>query len=138
MLSGNFYFYSYRDPAIAQTLKAFDEAIQIGLDGGFSESELEEAKLEMVQGLDAPISPGSRGEVAYGWWREKRTTEVRQAFRDRLLALTSQDVIDAIANEIAPNAKRGATVVFAGRELLEKENETLKSEGLPTLPIETI
>jgi Zn-dependent M16 (insulinase) family peptidase len=137
-MSGNFYFYSYRDPNILSTLKAFEEAVQHVLEGNFDESDLEEAKFEMIQGLDSPVSPGSQAEVAYGWWREGRTLDVRQAFRNQLLALTREEVIDAVERIIAKQMDKGTTVVFAGKELLERANQELRAEGKHPLLIEGI
>lgn len=134
-MAGNFYFYSYRDPNISSTLNAFDESIETVVSGKFDQEDLEEAKLEVIQSLDAPIAPGSRGDVAYNWMREGRTREVRQAFRDRLLSLSPQEVSKAVQKHIATGTKSGITVVFAGKELLEKENEQLIKQGRPPLEI---
>ncbi len=134
-MSGIFYFYSYRDPQITKTLQAFHEAIELVLNGEFDEEDLEEAKLEMVQVLDSPISPGSRAEAAYGWLREGKTLDMRQAFRTKILALTKKDVIKAVKEVIVPNITKGSTVVFAGKELLERENDLLADQGLPPLEI---
>lgn len=137
-LSGNFYFYSYRDPNVASTFQAFDEAVQKVLKGEFDDEDLEEAKFEMIQGLDSPISPGSQAEVAYGWLREGRSLDLRQAFRTKLLGLTREEVIEAVRNIIAKQMKHGSAVVFAGKELLEKANDDLQDEGKPPLLIEGI
>jgi Zn-dependent M16 (insulinase) family peptidase len=136
--SGLFCFYSYRDPNISKTLDAFDEAVEIVLKGEFSESDLEEAKLEIIQGQDAPVAPGSRADVSYAWMREGRTTEMRQAFRDRLLSLTKEDVIKAVRKHIKANLDKSVTVVFAGKDLLEKENAILIDSGKKPLKIESI
>lgn len=128
-LSGHFVFTSYRDPHIANTLKAFEEAVEIIRKGKFSARELEEAKLENIQSLDAPISPGSRSDVAYGFLKEGRTYELRKRFRDSLLKATKKDVIKAIENHIVKNLKEASIVVFAGDELIENENTALKSDG---------
>ena len=122
--SAIFYFYSYRDPNINSTLKAFEIAVQEMLKGHFDEQDLQEAKLEIIQSLDDPIAPGSRGDYAYGWLREGKTTEVRQAYRDRVLALTRKDVMQAIKAHIEPQMAKSATVVFAGKELFAKEKVT--------------
>lgn len=137
-LSGNFYFYSYRDPNIALTLQAFRTAVDEVINGDFEESDIEEAKLEIIQGLDYPISPGSRGDQAYGWQREGKPPHVRQQFRDKLLATTKEQVIEAVKKYILPKMGNCATVSFAGKELLEKENLALKNAGLPILPIKNI
>lgn len=138
LMSGTFYFYSYRDPNINSSLEAFQESIEGVVKGDFDPSDLEEAKLEMVQGLDTPVSPGSRAELAYGWLREGKTLEMRQSFRNRMLALTEDDVIAAVKEVIAPQFHTGSTVIFAGKELLERENSVLKAKGEKPFPIETI
>ena len=133
--AGNFYFYSYRDPNICSTLEAFKQAIDTVIRGDFEQSDVEEAILEMVQGLDAPIAPGSRADAAYGWLKEGKTLEVRQAMRNKILSLTSEDVIRAVKNQLAPKLDAAATAVFAGRELLERENAKLLEKGGSPLPI---
>jgi len=137
-MSGSFYFYSYRDPNVLSTLNAFEKAIEEVLSGHFEESDIEEAKIEMTQSLDAPVAPGSRGDIAYGWLREGKTIALRQAFRDRMLSLKSEDIIRAVERQIVPNFSKSATVVFAGKELLEKENAKLIADRMPSLPIKNI
>jgi presequence protease len=130
-VSGNFYFYTYRDPNISTSLEAFEAAIQDVINGNFDETDIEEAKLEMIQSMDAPLAPGSQGELAYGWLREGRSLAIRQAFRDRAMALTREQIIEAVQRQILPKYPQGATMVFAGQELLTKENELLKAKGTP-------
>ncbi len=137
-LSGNFYFYSYRDPHIASTLEAFDQAVEEVILGHFDEEDLKEAKLEMIQAVDTPISPGSRGDLAYGWMREGRSMEIRQAFRNKIISMKPEDVQRAVKEHILPNMQKGAAIVFAGRELIEKENLLLEAAGRETLPIHSI
>lgn len=124
-MGANFYFYSYRDPNIVSTLDAFDTSVKMIVDGKFDEDDLNEAKLEMAQGLDSPIAPGSRGDLAYGWMKEGKTLEVRQNFRNSVLALTRKGVIKAVKEHIAPKMASAPCVVFGGKELLEKENGKL-------------
>ena len=137
-MAANFYFYSYRDPNIHSTLVAFNEAIEQIVEGNFDEDDLEEAKLEMIQSLDSPISPGSRGDVAYGWLREGKSHALRQQFRSAILNLTKEQVIEAVKAEIVPQINLGVPVVFASKELLEKENEVRLSNGETPLKIEKI
>lgn len=133
-LSGNFYFYSYRDPNISKTLQAFQEAIHVVIKGEFDDFDLEEAKLEILQDLDSPVSPGSRGEIAYGWWREGKTPEIRQLFRSKILNLSCKEVQEATKRILAPQFEKGSAAVFASKGLLEEENKTLN----PPLCIEGI
>lgn len=137
-IAANFYFFAYRDPNITTTLEAFDEALlEIGK-GNFEESDLEEAKLEMLQGLDAPITPGEHGSFAYSWMREGRSYDVRAQFRTRLLTLTVAEVTTAVKAHLVPHISSGVTVVFAGKELLEVENKLLQEIGRDPLVLKYI
>lgn len=134
-MSGNFCFYSYRDPNIVSSLNAFEDAIKNIVKGEFDNSDLEEAKLEMIQNMDTPLSPGSRGDLAYAWIREGKSLEIRQQFRNDILGLTRDHIISAVSEHLAPQIKHNTTVVFAGKELLEKENLKLMDSGIAPLPI---
>ena len=136
--SGNFYFYSYRDPNITKTLSAFQEAIDVVARGDFDESDIDEGKLEKAQTFDSPVAPGSRGEIAFNWQLTGKTHDLRQKFRTKLLALTKEDIIEAVREVIVPQFNTGATVVFAGKNLLEEENKKLEAEGFAPLLIENI
>ncbi|MCE5294570.1 MAG: insulinase family protein, partial [Chlamydiales bacterium] len=100
IMSGTFAFYSYRDPNIAATLDAFKESLQMIAKHEFDDADLEEAKREMIQSLDSPIAPGTRAEVAYGWLREGKTLEMRQAFRDACLHATCTDIVRAVEQHL--------------------------------------
>lgn len=134
---GYFNFHSYRDPHIASTLRTFHEAIEALATGQFTEQDLEEAKLGIIQQFDTPISPGSRGLTAYAWMRDGKTKEMRQEFRSRLLALTPKDTKTAVEIELLPKKDQGVIVSFAGNDLLEKENAELAAEhqALPIFPV---
>lgn len=137
-MASNFYFYSYRDPNIHSTLEAFDEGIAELVAGNFDDADLEEAKLEMIQSLDSPVAPGSRGDLAYGWLREGKPHAVRQKFRTAILELTKEDVIEAVKAEIVSGNAKGIEVIFANKELLDKENALRQHKGLPALEIKKI
>ncbi len=138
IMSGTFSFYSYRDPNIASTLKAFDEALEDIRNHEFDEHDLEEAKREMIQSLDSPIAPGTRAEIAYSWYREGKTVEMRQAFRDACLQATCTDIVRVVEQHLIPQFKEAVAVSFAGKELLEKENTALIQAGHLPLHLEKI
>jgi Zn-dependent M16 (insulinase) family peptidase len=122
---GYFNFHSFRDPHIADSIKTFGDAIAEVASGKFTEQDLEEAKLGVIQQFDTPISPGSRGLAAYSWRRDGKTKEMRQAFREHLLGLTPKDLQHAVEMELLPKIEQGVTVCFAGKELIEKEKLSL-------------
>lgn len=126
-MSGQFYFYSYRDPHLASTVAAFKEAALELAAGEFEESDLIEAKLGILQDLDAPVAPGSRAITAYSRLRCGRTPEVRQQYRDRLLSADVKAVREAVKAHLLPRMEEGVLVTFGSKELLEKENTLLKA-----------
>lgn len=136
-MNGHFTFHSYRDPHVARTLQAFRESVESIASGAFDEKDLEEAKLGMIQQFDSPIAPGSRGTTAYTWWREGKTWEMRQNYRENVLHLTMQDVKKAVREELLSRVGEGVIVSFANKELLEKENKILpySQKPLPIIPI---
>lgn len=127
-MTGQYYFHSYRDPHIANTINAFDEAIESISEGEFDNYDLEEAKLGIIQHLDTPISPGSRAITSYAWWREGKTHQMRQHYRDQLLSLTPKKVKSTVEKELMPIKDKGVIVTFAGEELIRQENLILDKE----------
>lgn len=136
--SGTFYFYSYRDPHIVRTKGAFLEAIQKICRGEFNDRELEEAKLGILQNIDAPISPGSRAFTAFSWKKCGKNEMVRTQFRKQLIHVTKQQVIQAAKTHLLTIEKRSNFVSFASKDLVEKENLRLQNSNKSPLKIHTI
>lgn len=127
---GYFLFHSYRDPHILSTWQAFHEAIVAIATHNFDDEDLEEAKLGLIQQFDTPVSPGNRGITAYSWWREGKTPEIRQQYRDRVLHMQKNEVAQAVKEYLLPQIKEGIFVAFAGSELLDKELPLIEAQGL--------
>lgn len=122
---GAFYFHSHRDPHIAKTFAAFDESIELIVKGKFTEQDLEEAKLGVIQQFDTPIAPNGRAILAYGWQRDGKTPELRQKYRDNLLSLTKEQIKQMVGIELLQKKEQAIDISFSSKELLEKENITL-------------
>jgi presequence protease len=131
VLSGQFYFYSYRDPHLKTTLKAFHDAVHALVAKKFDEKDLEEAKLGLFQDLDAPTPPSSRAITSYTRLRGDRTPERRQHFREALLNCQKNEIQQVAQEVLLPGLENSVIVCFAGKELLEKENSLLKEKALP-------
>lgn len=131
---GHFVFHTFRDPHLASSLQTFKEAVDVIANQKFTKEDLESAKLESIQTLDSPIAPGSRGATSYALLREGRTPNHRQEYRDRLLALTAQEVALAAAHELKPRFESSIVVSLGSQEFLEKENQNLQ-KPLPIIPI---
>ena len=89
----------------------------------------------MIQAMDHPIPPGNSAAAAYNLWRDGKTQEMRQRYRDTLLSLTKKQLQQVIESEILPKKQDGVIVSFASRELLEQENAILGSKALPIIPL---
>lgn len=131
--TGNFYFYSYRDPQLAKTIDTFQKALEKIGNLKFSEQQLEEAKLGVIQTLDAPVPPQGKAMAAYSWMRAKRTLEIRELFRKKILSATKKEVADAVTAHLLSCKK--ILITFLGHELFEKEKKKLE-KPLPVFSIE--
>lgn len=134
-LAGDLSFYSYRDPHIASTLSAFQQALHIVAEGQFTEEELLESKFEMVQELDTPLAPGARGRAAYEWMREGRTLPLRQQFRSNLLKATQQEVVALARDLLLPHFPLTKPVIFGAEQLIQQENARRHQEGEEPLQV---
>lgn len=125
-LTGKYYFYAYRDPHLKTSLDAFAASLDTLANGEITEQELNEAKFGLMQRYDSPISPGSRAITGYNFWRDAKTLERRQKYRDDVLRLTIDQVQKAAQNHLLKQYKSGITIAFSGKELLEKENLSIE------------
>ncbi|KAL9597797.1 MAG: hypothetical protein Q9219_004924 [cf. Caloplaca sp. 3 TL-2023] len=90
-LSGLFGFYSYRDPNPQNTLKIMQDAGRWARDKKWTEQDLEEAKLSVFQGVDAPESVSEEGMTRFVSGIDE---DMEQRKREQLLNVQIQDVVD--------------------------------------------
>jgi Zn-dependent M16 (insulinase) family peptidase len=128
---GTFSFYSYKDPNLYATLEAYEASVQYILDGQWTDKALEEAKLGVLQDLDSPVAPGSRACVAYAWWRQGKTEQIRQHFRDTLMKASREEIQALIPQYFPAGWSDGSFVTFVGQELLEKDLPLFQQRGEP-------
>jgi Zn-dependent M16 (insulinase) family peptidase len=95
--AGLFGMYSYRDPHIERTLDAFRASVAWAEAGQFSDKDLHEALLSVMADVDAPVSPSSRGNAMFF---NGITDDMRRAFRDGLLAVTREQLIDVCRRRV--------------------------------------
>ena len=125
----SFTFYSYRDPNIWSTYRAFYEALERVAQGKFDVEDLNEAKRECIQALDEPISPFSQAEITFGRILEGKTDEMRQSFRTRLIQAKSSDLQELAAAFLHESLPLGALTTATGRALLDKESSSFLQAG---------
>lgn len=136
--SGKFCFYAYRDPNLASTLEAYKMACQKVEGGHFSDRELEEAKLGVIQKFDQPISPEYRGLTAYSWLLENKTLENRKKIRQSILNATKKDIQSALKKYVSSQIENATVISFGPKEALERENKELESKKMKPLLIKPV
>ena len=88
----SFRFYSYRDPRLAETFQDFEASIEWLLNTPQLEHQLEEAILGLIAGMDKPGSPAGEAITACYSLLHKRTPAFRKKLRERLLAVSLDDL----------------------------------------------
>jgi Zn-dependent M16 (insulinase) family peptidase len=111
-IKGIFTFMSYRDPNPLNSLKVFKNSGNFARDRAWSEREIEEAKLGIFQGLDAPVSVDDEGAR---YFMSGVTHEMDQRWREQVLDVTAKDV-NAAADKFLVNASRQATCVLGEKK----------------------
>jgi Zn-dependent M16 (insulinase) family peptidase len=119
--SGAFRFHSYRDPRLADTLADFDRALDWLHASDHPARTLEEAILGVIAAIDKPGSPAGEAISAFFGALFGRTPAQRRAYRQRVLAVTLDDLRQVAATYLQPERARCA-VLSDARTLAEQDN----------------
>lgn len=128
-LNGLFGYYSYRDPNPQNTLKIIRDTGVWARDRVWTDRDIEEAKLSVFQGLDAPTSVSQEGMTNF---LTGVKYEMQQKRREQLLDVKAADV-KMVAEEFLVNGANGAaTAVLGARKDWVKESDgwTIKDLGM--------
>ncbi|KAL2197345.1 Metalloenzyme, LuxS/M16 peptidase-like protein [Corynascus similis CBS 632.67] len=113
-IDGIFGFYSYRDPNPVNTIKIMRNAGQWAVDKKWSDRDLEDAKISVFQGVDAPRAVNEEGmsNFVYGI-----TEEMKQTRREQLLDVT-KDQVREVAQKYIVDAlgQKSERLVFLGEK----------------------
>jgi len=109
-----FRFYSYRDPRLAQTLLDFDRAVTWMLDSRHEYRALEEAILGVIGSMDKPSSPAGEAKQHFHNRLFGRSHEAREQFRQRVLAVTLDDLRRVTQTYLRPEMASTAVVTNTG------------------------
>ncbi|OTA67306.1 hypothetical protein K449DRAFT_401818 [Hypoxylon sp. EC38] len=113
-LEGIFGFYSYRDPNPQNTLAIMKGAGRWAVDKEWSDRDLEEAKISVFQGVDAPKSVNAEGMLRF---MSGVTHEMQQKRREQLLDVTKDQVREVAQKYIVDGlAKEEERITFLGKK----------------------
>ena len=105
-----FRFYSYRDPRLQETLKDFDRAIDWLLNDAHEWRQVEEAILGVIGTIDKPGSPAGEAKDVFHGALHGRTPEQRQAYRQRVLKVSLEDLQRVGARYLKPERASVAVI----------------------------
>ncbi|MDM1279424.1 insulinase family protein [Acinetobacter indicus] len=117
----SFRFYSYRDPRLAETFKDFEASVDWLLNTEQLPHQLEEAILGLIASMDKPGSPAGEAITACYALLHARTPAFRTKLRERLLAVTLDDlkrVADVYLRQQTP--VKSVVAPVAKREVLQE------------------
>ncbi|QFU75473.1 peptidase M16 [Halioglobus maricola] len=126
--SAAFRFYSYRDPRLVETLDDFDAAIDWLLQGGHDGRALEEAILGVIGSLDKPSSPAGEAKQHFHNRLFGRTHAQRELFRERILAVSMDDLLRVGETYFKP--EQASTAVVSNSAQLTPTEELRAKLGL--------
>ncbi|MDW7709729.1 MAG: insulinase family protein [Deferrisomatales bacterium] len=128
--AGLFSLLSYRDPHVVRTLRVFADAARWAAAGRFSAQDVKEAVLGVFSDLDTPLSPAGKAAREFANQRQGLSRELRQRFREGLLAASSQGLSSLAERYLVAGRPGSAVAVLAGEEALQRANEELGDEAL--------
>ncbi|KAJ5902864.1 hypothetical protein N7495_003392 [Penicillium taxi] len=111
-LKGVFTFMSYRDPNPLNSMKVFQNSGAFARDRAWSEREIEEAKLGIFQGLDAPASVDGEGSR---YFMSGVTHEMDQRWREQVLDVTAK-AVNEVADRFLVNGSKSAICVLGEKK----------------------
>ncbi len=110
-----FRFYSYRDPRLIETLRDFDLAVAWMLDTQHQYRALEEAILGVIGSMDKPSSPAGEAKQHFHNRLFGRSHATRELFRQRILAVSLDDLRRVTESYLKPELASTAVVTNSGQ-----------------------
>ncbi len=111
-----FRFYSYRDPRMSETLADFDQSVQWLLEDKHQPRQVEEAILGVIGAIDKPGSPAGEAKDAFYNALYGRSPEQRRKFRQRVLAVSLDDLQRVGERYLRPENASTAVITNAAKQ----------------------
>lgn len=131
--SGVFALMSYRDPQLERTLNVYEQSFEWLLRGDFDTDKIKEAVLSVFSAYDRPLSPSGRGSNEFANYQQGLSHEMRQQFRDRLLGVTKEQLLDVAKRHLSDKLTQSPVSILSNDEAL-----TAAKNNLSELQIERL
>ena len=129
--NGFMIFSSYRDPNLAETFAVLDETADYVRSFDVSDREMDKFIIGTMSGVDAPLTPQMKGDIAATFHLRGITWEDRQRAREEILTARQEDV-RALAPLVEAAMRENVRCVLGGEEKL-RANAALFDEIRPAL-----
>ncbi|MBN1932931.1 MAG: insulinase family protein [Desulfobacterales bacterium] len=127
---GLFCFASYRDPHIVTTLNAYSGAVDFIRSGKYGAEDIKEAILQVCSEIDKPDSPGAAARKAFYRKIILLSDEARSRFKQQLLGLNYQQVLEVAKKYFDPMGEKQAVAVVSSEEKLKAANQKMAGDPL--------
>lgn len=127
---GIFSFGSYRDPHIVATLKTYRDANDFVTSGNYTDEDIKEAILQVCSDIDKPDPPAIAARNAFYRTLVDLSDDVRREFKERLLALTRNQVTNIAGKYFSGDNWNQGIAVISNEKKLKAANEKLKEDRL--------
>lgn len=138
MEEGIFSFGSYRDPHIKQTLDVYADACDFITQGQFTQTDVKEAILQVCSDIDKPETPAPSAMKAFYRRITKLSDEIRKGFKDALLGMDKQKVVETAVRYFFRDESAKGISVISSKPLLDQANQALEAEGREPLILHKI
>lgn len=131
-LGGIFGFYSYRDPNPKNSIAIMRDAGRWARDKDWCDRDLEEAKLSVFQGIDAPQSVNEEGMTKF---LTGVNEEMEQKKREELLDVRIDDVRNVAQRYLVDGIDLANIAVLGGKKDWAEEHEGYATNNLKILDV---
>jgi len=128
--NGLFCFASYRDPHIFNTLNVYEAASDFITTGEYTDEDIKEAILQVCAEIDRPDTPNSAAGKAFYRNLTGLTDDIRKAFKDKLLSLNREKVLQVARLYFGNKKKKTSVAVISNENALKDAVEKLKDRPL--------
>ncbi len=116
---GCFFFSTFSDPYLWRSVDAFKQSMEDAIHN-LREEDIDEAILNAIAAIDAPVAPGSKALRAFGFLKEGKTQAIRDERKKQILRAEKSTLIAYIEEILKPNFKQGVLSSFASRSFFEQ------------------
>jgi|WetSurSiteA1Bulk_404760.scaffolds.fasta_scaffold00931_3 presequence protease len=120
---GTISFASYRDPNLKETLENYRATVNYLSKFTADSMAMTRYIIGTIAGLDYPLTPSQKGDVAFRYYLEKTTKDEVQGDRDAVLTTTAEDIRN-MSDEIARVLDQQVYCVYGNEEKI-KSNQAL-------------